>query len=95
MQPVLNLQSGAKQSQTPPLAHPFGEKDNSDEKWQIAMRSTNKKKPAPKPDVPLWNHFDFLQTEKERETVAGTLFELNKAARPVADQLQQLRKIDR
>ena len=57
-QPALNPQSTAKQSQSPPLAHPVGREDNSDEKWQITTRKTHKrKKPAPKLEVHVQNCF--------------------------------------
>ena len=82
-QPALNPQSAAKQSQSPPLAHPVGREDNSDEKWQITTRKTHKrKKPAPKPEVHVQNCFMVLHIEKEKETITGKSSKLSKAARP-------------
>lgn len=71
MKPVLNPQPGAKQPQTPSLAYTVGRKTNSAEKWQIATRKTNKrKKTASKPEVPLQNCKEILQTEKGKETAS-------------------------
>lgn len=96
VQPALNTQSGAKQPQAPPLAHPVRGEANSDGKWIIAIRKTNRtKKPASKLEVPLQNHFTVLQTE-EKETISAKLSELSKAARPAPHfkLLPQLRKSD-
>lgn len=72
LQPALNPQSGAKQAQTLPLAYPVGGETNSDEKWQIATKKTDKrKKSALNSEVPLQNHFMVLQAEREEETITG------------------------
>lgn len=68
LQTALNPQSGAKQLQTPSLAHLVGGDTNSDEKWEIVMTKTNRRnKPSSKPEVPLQNPFMVFQTEKEKK----------------------------
>jgi len=84
MQPVLNLQSGARQLQTPPLAHAFGEKGNSDEKWQIAMRRTNKKKKPQSLMCLCGTIWSFCRLRRKEKQLTGKLSNPSKASRLVA-----------